>query len=255
MQPSNSLALDELQAAAHQAAPAALVPVTDPMVRANGGVSRVKTDAYRAGVDMPPVAVDPGQSPAEYCRLMTTSGWQRMQADKAIFRATSSPDVAAASTLYTFLGSRLAGSYDELGCAKLLKHPNPFQVTMHGAVAVAVRMGVVGKHLMVAPHPVASKKALVQRKAMRAPTPTPTATPMKAHVERKVAPAAAPASPAPSSSATRTPTPQPSGSTVAPGPKATPSPTTTPTTPPAATDPAPAPAAGAVPTPPPTTEG
>lgn len=251
MQPSNSLALDELQAAARQAAPAALVPVTDPMVRANGGASRVKTDAYRAGVDMPPVAVDPGQSPAEYCRLMTTSGWQRMQADKAVFRAVSSPDVAAAATLYTFLGARLAGSYDQLGCAKLLKHANPFQVTMQGGVAVAVRMGVAAKHPVVAPHPVATKKAAVHLKPM--PVATPTAAPTKVPVARKaVSPAPTPTAPSPS--ATSTPAPsgqQPSGPTVSPSPTAT----AAPTTPPTGTAAAPAPAAGAVPTPAPSTAG
>jgi hypothetical protein len=253
MQPSNSLALDELQAAARQAAPAALVPVSDPMVRANGGISRVKTDAYRAGVDMPPVSVDPGQSPAEYCRLMTTSGWQRMQADRDVFRATSSPDATAATTLYTFLGSRIAGSYDELNCGKLLKHANPFQVTMRGAVAVAVRMGAPAKHKVVAPHPVTTKKAPVLRNA--APAATPTAAPTKAPVVRKaVSPSPTPATSVPSPSPTTTK----GGSGQQPNPTVTPSPTAKPTPSPAATPPAgkvPAPTAGAIPTPAPSIAG
>ena len=80
LRPSNSLALDELQAAARQPAPSALVPLNDPMVLdGDGHRSRTKTDAYRAGVDMPSIRSDRGQSPAGYCREMTQHGWARMQ--------------------------------------------------------------------------------------------------------------------------------------------------------------------------------
>jgi hypothetical protein len=53
--PVDSLALNELQAAAAQAQPAALVPVNDPMVQVDGKPSVTKTNLYRAGVNMPPL--------------------------------------------------------------------------------------------------------------------------------------------------------------------------------------------------------
>ena len=64
--PSPALALNELQAAAFQAAPIALVPPNDPMTEINGGASIAKTNLYRRGVDQPPVnpATDTGLA---YC--------------------------------------------------------------------------------------------------------------------------------------------------------------------------------------------
>ncbi len=146
MTPSNSLALNELQAAARQHAPAALVPLNDPMVLTAGGTaSRRKTNAYRAGVDMPSLARRAGQSPSSYCRLMVSGGWARMQRDRVAFLATSSPDPAAADSLYTFLGARLQGSYDQLGCAALLGVPNPITLTQQGDLTVAVAKGAAVK--------------------------------------------------------------------------------------------------------------
>ena len=54
-QTATSQALDELAAAANQAAPIALTPVNDPMTMDNGAFSIAKTNLYRAGVDQPPL--------------------------------------------------------------------------------------------------------------------------------------------------------------------------------------------------------
>src|SRR5437660_8270707 len=50
-----ALPLNELQAAAHQAAPQALVPARDPMVLVNGNRNTTKLNLYRVGVDETPV--------------------------------------------------------------------------------------------------------------------------------------------------------------------------------------------------------
>src|SRR6266852_3414028 len=50
-----ALPLNELQAAARQAQPVALVPAGDPMVLLNGNININKVNLYRAGVDQPPV--------------------------------------------------------------------------------------------------------------------------------------------------------------------------------------------------------
>src|SRR6266705_4874241 len=55
-QMTTALPLNELQAAAHQAAPLALVPRGDPMTLLNNEPDTAKTDIYRMGVDQPLVA-------------------------------------------------------------------------------------------------------------------------------------------------------------------------------------------------------
>jgi hypothetical protein len=65
---ATSLALDEIQANADQAAPAALVPLNDPMTLVGGAYSAGKTNLYRAGVDQPQLPA--GQGPKTYCREM-----------------------------------------------------------------------------------------------------------------------------------------------------------------------------------------
>jgi hypothetical protein len=69
-----SLAANELQAAARQAAPVALVPTSDPMTLHNGRPNPGKTTAYRAGVDQPPI--NPAtETPAAYAP--TCGRWPR----------------------------------------------------------------------------------------------------------------------------------------------------------------------------------
>lgn len=110
---TTSLALDELQAAAHQAAPSALVPLNDPMTGTTAGQSTAKTNLYRAGVDQ--AALPAGQRPAAYCRDMDTIQTGRLKLDYARFAAAPSPDPGADSLL-TFLAGRLQGSFTNLGC-------------------------------------------------------------------------------------------------------------------------------------------
>jgi hypothetical protein len=120
----SSLALDELFAAARQGAPAALVPLNDPMTEVNGSYSTAKTNLYRSGVDQLPVGTA-GEWPSQYCRDLLTIGIKRTQLDKAMTSAAPSPDPAAGNNLFTFLAQRLAGSFTNLGCDKLLHIADP----------------------------------------------------------------------------------------------------------------------------------
>ncbi len=112
--PGTALALDELQAAAHQAAPAALVPLNDPMTVTDNGESTRKTNLYRLGVDQP--ALPAGQPPKAYCQDMDRIQSARLKLDSARFAAAPSPDPGAADNLLTFLAGRLQTSFVNLSC-------------------------------------------------------------------------------------------------------------------------------------------
>ncbi|WP_063770274.1 hypothetical protein [Streptacidiphilus melanogenes] len=123
---ATSLALDEIQAAADQRAPVALVPANDPMVLGPGGTkSRGKTDLYRAGVDQLPVGrgggTDPGDGPT-YCRRLATVGAARLGKDGAIFAAVASP--TDGQNLLDFLTQRLTASLQNLGCKQQFPPPS-----------------------------------------------------------------------------------------------------------------------------------
>jgi hypothetical protein len=135
-QQTSSLALDELFAAARQAAPIALVPMNDPMTEVNGNFNVTKTNLYRVGADMPPVdaATD---TPAAYCQKLLTVGAQRIQADRKFTVKAPSPDTGAANNLFTFLAQRWSGSLTNLNCASLIDIGDPIRlVTNQSGVVV-----------------------------------------------------------------------------------------------------------------------
>jgi hypothetical protein len=137
---STSLALDELQAAAHQPAPAALVPLNDPMATVPAGQSAQKTNLYRAGVDQG--VLPAGERPAAYCRDLDTVQAARLARDYARFAAAPSPDPAAADSLLTFLAGRLSGSFAALGCARYgLTDPISSEQTDGSGVLVSFAFG------------------------------------------------------------------------------------------------------------------
>jgi hypothetical protein len=137
-----SLALNEMQAAADQKAPIALVPPNDPMVLAGANqdqTSLQKTNLYRAGVDQPALAAL-GNASQQYCQSMVTVQGQRLQLDKNLTMASPSPDPAAANSLFTFLAQRLNASFTNLGCGQLLRMRNPVTVITDGnGVATGAR--------------------------------------------------------------------------------------------------------------------
>lgn len=129
--------LDELQAAASQPAPVALVPSADPMVLVGGQPNLQKQNLYRAGVDQSPVA-SPTQASADlktYCQNLYQIAPKRMQQDETLFTARPSPSSAVATNLFTFLAQRFVFTFGDqgLGCAKLLNVADPVQVTMNDA--------------------------------------------------------------------------------------------------------------------------
>ena len=111
-----ALALNELSAAAHQAAPVALVPTSDPMVLVGGATSAAKTNLYRAGVDMAPLAA--AQTPQAYCTDLEQTAPQRFAGARAQLKGASAP-AGNPGTLYAFLLARYQGTLQILGCPKV----------------------------------------------------------------------------------------------------------------------------------------
>ena len=122
--PSPALALNELQAAAQQAAPVALVPPNDPMAQVDGKNSVIKTNLYRVGVDQPPVnpAADTG---AAYCTNLAAIAVPRLALDRRFTARAPSPDPAAAANLHAFLVDRLNASWTNLNCPALTGKQTP----------------------------------------------------------------------------------------------------------------------------------
>src|SRR5579875_330237 len=138
-----ALALDEIQAAADQGAPVALVPLNDPMTTVASGKnnypSLAKTNLYRVGVDQIPAATDSQASGTAYCRNLVQTGIPRLQLDEPLTTVRPSPDTGAANNLFTFLAQRFQASYTNLNCQPLLHMPNPVttQTNANGVVISA----------------------------------------------------------------------------------------------------------------------
>ena len=140
-----ALPLNELQAAAQQAAPIALVPANDPMVLNNNQTDLNKINAYRLGVDQMPAQNLAAASTTTYCNNLLNVGPARIQGDMQLTMGRPSPDAAVATNLFTFLGQRFAATFgaNGLGCTTLLNKPNPVAVTVDGnGVATAVTITV-----------------------------------------------------------------------------------------------------------------
>lgn len=113
--PTPSLALNELQAAAHQGRPVALIPPNDPMALVNDRANTRKANLYRAGVDQPPL--NPRTDTARaYCRNLRTVGAQRLTTDRTLFLTALSPGSATGVALFDFLTQRLQASFQGLKC-------------------------------------------------------------------------------------------------------------------------------------------
>ncbi len=131
--------LNELQAAAHQATPVALVPSRDPMVLVNNRSNLNKINAYRVGVDQLLAQNLQAANSRLYCTNLLAIAPQRMMQDAQLTRAIPAPDPAVANTLFTFLAQRFVTSYEAngLNCMKLLRQPDPIKVkTDENGVAV-----------------------------------------------------------------------------------------------------------------------
>jgi hypothetical protein len=137
--PGTSQALDELSAAANQAAPRALVPENDEMVLVKGAFSVAKTNLYRASVGQPAIspANDQADSPASYCRNIMAIQTQFLLTSQPELQQEASPVPADGNNLFTFMAGRLVTSYGILGCRRF-DVQDPWRVTRNSAgVAVA----------------------------------------------------------------------------------------------------------------------
>lgn len=129
-----ALPMDELQAAAYQANPVALVPSGDPMTLMAGHANLAKQNLYRAGVDQPAEA-NAAQAVSDqkaYCQNLMTVAPARLQTEQQWTSVAKSLDPAAANSLFTFLANRLdftlgAGG---LNCTGLLNQPNPVHLKL-----------------------------------------------------------------------------------------------------------------------------
>jgi hypothetical protein len=125
---SSALPLNELQAAADQAAPSALVPLNDPMTMIGTANSTAKTNLYRVGVDQLPVGTGTGTdngSGTTYCTNLGNIAPARLALDEPFTINVPSPDPAAATSLFGFLTQRLTASWTNLGCQTLTGNAAP----------------------------------------------------------------------------------------------------------------------------------
>jgi hypothetical protein len=140
---ATSQALDELLAAGNQPARAALVPENDPMALDNGGNFDVaKTDLYRAEIGQAPVdsQTNASSSPQMYCQNMINIQTPFIAANEKVFAAIPSPVPTVGDTLYTFLASRLASSFDNLNCKGFGLHQSVTMVLNGAGAATAATL-------------------------------------------------------------------------------------------------------------------
>lgn len=128
----SSLPLNELQAAAFQGSPVAVVPAGDPMVLDNNGNPNLnKLNAYRVGVDQAQVNNLNQASTKTYCQNMIKVGAARIQLDKQFTQNAPTPDAGTGNTLFTFLAARFTDAIgtDGLNCTGILNIQPPFKLT------------------------------------------------------------------------------------------------------------------------------
>jgi len=129
-----SQAMNELQAAAYQQAPTALIPALDPMVLTTSGTpDLVKLNMFRAGVNQP-TAANLGQADtAAYCLNYKNSGLPDILAQRQFTNVYASPDSGVGSNLFTFLAARFAATWDNLTCRQLTGIANPVVPVVNSA--------------------------------------------------------------------------------------------------------------------------
>jgi hypothetical protein len=141
--------LNELQAAAQQAAPVALVPLGDPMTLVNNNPNQDKTNLYRMGVDQPAVGVSDGGDTTTYCQNLLNIAPSRIATDAPLTGVQASPDPAAANSLFTFLAQRFQTTFEGplgtgLACAPAGQGPIQAQKDANG-VAISATITVNGQ--------------------------------------------------------------------------------------------------------------
>ena len=135
---TTSQALDELFAARNEPKNAALVPENDGMVTdLAGSIDVAKTNLYRAEIGQAPVSAhnQDSSSPQMFCQNLINVQGAFVAANQDLLQTQPSPVPTAGDSLYTFLASRLQGSFDNLNCANFGLH-DPVSMSTNGAGAV-----------------------------------------------------------------------------------------------------------------------
>jgi hypothetical protein len=139
-QRSTSWPLNELMAAARQAAPIAMVPEGDPFVQGAKGPSLSKLNAFRAGVDQPKVSSLTQASSKTYCQNLLRTGLPRIAEDQRFTGPAASPFPTLATSLFGFLALRFNQTFSNadgfLHCEQLLGVQNPVTLQMDAAGVV-----------------------------------------------------------------------------------------------------------------------
>jgi hypothetical protein len=136
--PTTSQALDELFAARNEPKNAALVPENDTMVTdLAGSIDVAKTNLYRSEIGQAPVSAhnQDSSSPQMFCQNLINIQGAFVAANQDLLQTQPSPVPTAGDSLYTFLASRLQGSFDNLNCANFGLH-DPVSMSTNGAGAV-----------------------------------------------------------------------------------------------------------------------
>ncbi|HUO15472.1 MAG TPA: hypothetical protein VMX38_10840 [Verrucomicrobiae bacterium] len=143
------LALNELQARAHQRRHMALVPAGDPMVlNTDGSINIDKVNAYRRGMDQHEIGRIEEADTARYCRAMLWTAPPRLAQNQANLTASPSPVSSAANSLFTFMAQRFVASFNILDCGGLLGVADPISFTADAngvAVSATIDLNLLEK--------------------------------------------------------------------------------------------------------------
>jgi hypothetical protein len=143
-----SMPTDELFAKYRQAAPIALVPLSDPMtfkapftnvnpttlltIMDRDVESLFRVDLYRLNSDQPLARRHIGADPSTYCtNLREIQLTQMIIPDAALLNKFPSPVASLGTNLYAFLVNRYSQSYQFLNCQQLIGVPSNVTVTFN----------------------------------------------------------------------------------------------------------------------------
>jgi hypothetical protein len=148
---TTALPLNELQAAAHQPPPVALVPADDPMVLVDTTPNLTKLNLYRVGVDQPMAQSLRDASTRRYCVNLMQIAPPCLATDAPLLGRGATPDAAVGNTLFTFMAQRYVTTFTgplgtNLNCMKMFDlQPHVATVKTADGVAVAVLITVNGQ--------------------------------------------------------------------------------------------------------------
>ena len=143
-----SMPTDEVFAKHHQAAPLALVPLSDPMtfhapftnvnsttlqtIMEKDVESLFRVDLYRLNSDQPLARRDAGADPETYCRhLREIQLSQMIIPDADLLKKAPSPVASLGTNLYAFFVNRYSQSYQFLNCQQLIGLPSNVTITFN----------------------------------------------------------------------------------------------------------------------------